>query len=75
MNVCRKTVVWLAVVWLIGGLTATTAGAAAAAEQPAVPPSIGQPAPDFDLTLLSGKKVTLKGFRGKSVLIVFWYSG
>jgi cytochrome oxidase Cu insertion factor (SCO1/SenC/PrrC family) len=75
MNVCRKTAFWLAAAWLIGGLTATTAGAAPAAEQPAVPPSIGQPAPDFDLTLLSGKKVTLKGFRGKAVLIVFWFSG
>jgi cytochrome c biogenesis protein CcmG, thiol:disulfide interchange protein DsbE len=75
MNVCRKTAFWLVVAWLIGGLTATTAGAAPAAEPPAVPPSIGQPAPEFDLVLFSGKKVALKDFRGSLAIINFWTSG
>jgi len=42
---------------------------------PTVLPPAGQPAPGFDLSLLSGKKVALKEFRGKAVLIVFWQSG
>jgi peroxiredoxin len=37
-------------------------------------PSIGKPAPDFSLTLLDGRVVTLKGFRGKPVLVSFWSS-
>ncbi len=45
------------------------------AEQATVPPPAGQSAPGFDLSLLSGKKVALKEFRGKAVLIVFWQSG
>jgi peroxiredoxin len=36
--------------------------------------SIGHQAPDFNLTLFSGEKVTLKSFRGKSVIIHFWHS-
>lgn len=38
-------------------------------------PSVGQPAPDFSLTLLDGRKVSLKEFRGKPVLVNFWHSG
>lgn len=36
---------------------------------------VGSPAPDFTLTLLNGKSVTLSGFRGKPVLVNFWHSG
>ena len=41
---------------------------------PAVP-TVGQPAPEFDLTLFSGQKVALKDFLGKVVVIIFWSSG
>ena len=42
--------------------------------QPAAP-IVGQPAPEFDLTLFSGQKIALKDFRGKSLVINFWSSG
>ena len=41
---------------------------------PAVP-TVGQPAPEFDLTLFGGQKVALKDFLGKLVVIIFWSSG
>ena len=41
---------------------------------PAVP-TVGRPAPEFDLTLFSGQKVALKDFLGKLVIIIFWSSG
>ena len=41
---------------------------------PAVP-TVGQPAPEFDLTLFSGQKVALKDFLGRLVVIIFWSSG
>jgi uncharacterized membrane protein len=41
---------------------------------PAVP-KVGQPAPEFDLTVFSGQKVALKDFWGKLVVIIFWSSG
>ena len=37
-------------------------------------PLVGQPAPDFNLTLFSGEKVSLKSFRGNAVIINFWHS-
>ncbi len=33
---------------------------------------VGDPAPDFDLQDLAGKKVSLSAFRGKVVLLNFW---
>ena len=38
-------------------------------------PTVGRPAPEFDLTLFSGQKVGLKDFLGKLVVIIFWSSG
>lgn len=35
-------------------------------------PSIGNPAPDFELTSLGGEKIRLSDLRGKIVLINFW---
>lgn len=50
---------------LAGALWAT----AAAADLKA-----GQPAPDFTGTTPQGKKVTLSGFRGKSVVLLNFYA-
>lgn len=33
-----------------------------------------EPAPNFELTLLNGEKVTLADFRGKPLIINFWAS-
>jgi peroxiredoxin len=35
-------------------------------------PRVGQPAPDFTLTLVNGQKVTLADLRGEVVVINFW---
>lgn len=74
MNLYRNIALCLFMAWAIGSPAATVA----AADQPAVQPAeltVGQPAPDFDLTLFSGKKVTLRQLQGKSVVVVFWRSG
>jgi cytochrome oxidase Cu insertion factor (SCO1/SenC/PrrC family) len=75
MDLQRRIALWKVVVWLTAALAATTACAVPKGGQATVPPPAGQPAPGFDLSLLSGKKVALKEFRGKAVLIVFWQSG
>ncbi len=41
----------------------------------AIAPPTGKPAPDFSLTLMDGRLVSLKDFRGKPVLLNFWASG
>ncbi len=46
--------------------------AAAAATLPG--PVVGQPAPDFALTTIDGKHVTLAGYRGKTLVINVWGS-
>lgn len=74
MNVYSKTAMWLMVVWTLGLPAATTVAAAPTAGQPAEL-SVGQPAPGFELKLLNGKKATVKEFKGKALLIVFWRSG
>jgi cytochrome oxidase Cu insertion factor (SCO1/SenC/PrrC family) len=61
-------------VWAIGSPAATAAAADPEAGQP-VKFTVGQPPPDFDLTLMTGKKVTLSQYRGKPVVVVFWRSG
>ncbi len=38
------------------------------------PPTM-PPAPDFTLTLLDGKTLTLADLKGKPVLLNFWWSG
>jgi cytochrome c biogenesis protein CcmG, thiol:disulfide interchange protein DsbE len=73
MNLCRALTVWLIVSWTVGIAAATTVMAAPPIGQPSEL-SIGQPAPDFDLTLFNGKKISLASLRGKSVIINFWHS-
>lgn len=46
--------------------TSTQAGA------PALIPTVGSLAPDFDLPDLNGSRVRLSDFRGKPVVVVFW---
>jgi len=36
------------------------------------PPQIGKPAPDFSLSDMNGKKVTLSEYKGKVVILNFW---
>ena len=38
------------------------------------PMKVGAPTPDFNLTTPEGKKISLKDFRGKIVLLNFWAS-
>ena len=60
-------------VWALGIPTATTVtGVPLAGKSEELP--IGQPAPDFNLTLFSGETVSLKSFRGNVVIINFWHS-
>lgn len=56
--------------WLIGALAlaipvVTSAGAAQR-------PVVGAPAPDFDLTLVDGGKVSLADLKGQVVVLNFW---
>jgi len=41
----------------------------------AVPQPAGKPAPEFSVTLLDGRVVSLKDFRGSPLLLNFWASG
>lgn len=75
MDLHGRIALWIVVVWLTVALAAMTACAVRTGEQATLPPPAGQPAPGFDLSLMSGKNVALKEFRGKAVLIVFWQSG
>ena len=58
----------------IRALIATTLSAKPAAVAQPAPPGlkIGEPAPDFSLPDLAGKKVKLSDFRGNLTLLLFW---
>jgi cytochrome oxidase Cu insertion factor (SCO1/SenC/PrrC family) len=45
-----------------------------AAPPPSLKVAVDKPAPDFNLTLLSGEPVRLIDFRGKVVVLNFWAS-
>ncbi len=51
-----------------GGVVAGLAGVSLA-----VPPT-GKPAPEFSMSLLDGRTIALKDFRGKPVVVDFWSS-
>jgi peroxiredoxin len=57
----------IAVVWVLAGRTT----------QPSLPPvaKVDAPAPDFTLTDINGRPVSLSDFRGKTVMINFWWTG
>ena len=61
----RREFIALLAAGLVGGLTGPAV---------ATPPT-GKPAPEFTLTLLDGRTVPLKSFRGKPVVVNFWNSG
>ena len=37
-------------------------------------PNIGDKAPDFNLTSLEGRSVSLSGYRGRKVVVFMWAS-
>ena len=61
----RRKFITLLAAGLVGGLAGPTMAS----------PPTGKPAPDFSLPLLDGRIVSLKGFRGKPVVVNFWSSG
>jgi cytochrome oxidase Cu insertion factor (SCO1/SenC/PrrC family) len=65
-DVQRRDFIGLVVMGMIGGVGGTSL---------AVAPAAGKPAPEFSLTLMDGRVVSLKDFRGKPVLVNFWASG
>ena len=56
--------------WLVAA--ALLASAALSAEAAAKDPKVGQPAPEFELTLVDGGKVKLSELRGQVVVLNFW---
>jgi cytochrome c biogenesis protein CcmG/thiol:disulfide interchange protein DsbE len=54
------------------GIVAALLLAAAAAPAMATEPRVGQPAPDFQLTLVDGSHVRLSDLRGQVVVLNFW---
>ncbi|HVA37155.1 MAG TPA: TlpA disulfide reductase family protein [Candidatus Dormibacteraeota bacterium] len=54
-------------------ISACVPAAAAPADVPALSgPQVGQPAPDFTLTTLDGKRVHLSDYRGKTLVLNIW---
>ena len=63
-----KTWVYLGVIALaLGGIVAYMI-----VQAPGAKARVGQPAPDFTLTLLNGQKITLSSLKGRPVLLDFW---
>src|SRR5579871_4218166 len=55
-----------------GQAAAPAPAAAAPAVAPLTGPQVGQPAPDFSLTTIDGKKVSLAAYRGKTLVLNVW---
>lgn len=47
----------------------------ASAQSRALTQMVNKPAPDFHLTLFSGKMVQLKDYKGNVLVLNFWHSG
>ena len=62
----RRDFIGLMAMGIVGGVGGTSW---------AVSPVAGKPAPEFSVTLMDGRMVSLKDFRGKPVLLNFWASG
>lgn len=62
----RRDFIGLVAMGMVGGVP----GASWAAM-----PVPGKPAPEFSVTLMDGRLVSLKDLRGKPVLVNFWASG
>ncbi|MFQ5657419.1 MAG: peroxiredoxin family protein [Candidatus Methylomirabilales bacterium] len=58
----------------VGGLVWGGVPVGVAQVAPAHTRMVNRPAPEFSLTLLSGKKVKLKDYRGKVLVLNFWNS-
>src|SRR5712692_1473239 len=60
---------------IVGGLlNPGTASNTTSASHAPVGIQIGDAAPNFTLTTLDGKKVSLSGYRGRPVMLNFWYA-
>lgn len=59
-------------VWLIAGGSNTSANGLTTIIQERPVVKIGSPAPDFELTTLSGKQVKLSDYKGKVVILNLW---
>ena len=58
----------------LGAFLPRSKSAAKASTGPEAPPSVGDRAPDFEATALTGERVTLASLKGRPVLIDFWAS-
>ena len=61
--------------WVFRGLLALSMLGAAMAPVGAAAPRVGQPAPDFQLTMVDGSHVRLSELRGQVVVLNFWATG
>src|SRR5512139_1358249 len=68
----RNLILLLTFCLLLLGLTACSEPATTPAAGPAGPPVVGGQAPDFTLTDMSGRSVSLADLRGKVVIVNFW---
>lgn len=62
----RRDFIGFATMGIVGGVLASSW---------AVPQPAGKPAPEFSVTLLDGRVVSLRDFRGSPLLLNFWASG
>ena len=68
------TTVTLFATFLIALASCSIKNTGSPTQSPRIGLHVGDRAPDFTLTDLSGKKVSLSDYRGRPVMINFWYS-
>ncbi len=69
-NVMRTLLLSLILTGLLWG-----GGPVASAQSRDLAQMVNKPAPNFDLTLFSGKQIQLKDFNGHVLVLNFWHSG